>query len=144
MIRRKTATAFLFFAGILFLAHAVVPHHHHGNLICFVKSHCEGENPSGNHGSSPDNHHHDNDGCDDNCVLKDPVIVSSNQPGNGNKLHDKEISHPGIDNLINGLQVTESGSPAGGLWHSLSAPPTIFTYSCISLPCSGLRAPPQV
>jgi hypothetical protein len=43
MIRRTAAKAILIMAGILFLAHAVVPHHHHGNLICFVKSHCDND-----------------------------------------------------------------------------------------------------
>lgn len=144
MIKRAAAISFLILAGLLFLGHAVIPHHHHGNLICFVKSHCSGEEPAGDKGSTPDNHHHDGEDGTDQCLLKDPAIVSSNQTGESIKLIDQKISQPGKGNLINGLHVNEPLAPAADLWYSLSAPPDIFPYSSPSSPSSGLRAPPTV
>lgn len=144
MIKRTAATSFLLLAGILFLGHAVVPHHHHGNFICFAKSHCTGEEPDENPCSSPDNHHHDGGDGTDQCLLKDPAIVSSNQPGHFFKIPDKKISQPWNDNLTTGLQVYEPASPDSGLWLSLSEPPGTFLHSSLSLPSSGLRAPPMV
>jgi len=141
---KHTAASFLLMAGLLFLGHAVVPHHHHGNLICFIKSHCTGEEPAGDHGSSPDNHHHDGEDGDGHCVLKDPVVVSSNQLTAGLKLIDKKCSQPWGENLFVGLQANETGSPGTKLLYSLSAPPAIFLYSSLSSHSSGLRAPPTV
>ena len=69
-MRRKISIGFLFVAMFLTLAHAVLPHHHHGNLICFnpnclhececCDDHHDGDEPTQcccNH------HHHDADEC---------------------------------------------------------------------------------
>jgi hypothetical protein len=144
MIKRKTAAAFLVLAGILFLAHAVVPHHHHGNLICYAKSHCEGEDPAGNHESSPDNHHHDNDGCDVHCILKDPAVVGSILNSAGLKFVEKKSGHAGTDDITYCL----SQDIPDQLWpepvrRSLHPSPG-FVYLSPTSPSTGLRAPPLV
>ena len=144
MIKRKTACAFLFLAGILFLAHAVVPHHHHGNLICYAKSHCEGENPGDNHGSSPDDHHHASDGCDDHCVLKDPAVVSSIQNSAGLILPEKKNGQAGTDDIIYSLNL-ENADQSGPEPPCRSLHPSPgYVYTSISSPSAGLRAPPLV
>lgn len=60
MRKRLTALLPLYIAGIVMLAFAVIPHHHHNELICFTVSHC-GET------SDTEHHHHDpfaaNEGC---------------------------------------------------------------------------------
>jgi len=144
MIKRKAAVAFLFIAGILFLVHAVVPHHHHGNLICFAKSHCTDEYPSGNRESSPDNHHHDNDGCDDHCVLKDPAVVSSTQNTAGSKIFEKKVSQPGTEDILYGLNPEKTDQPFPELIFMSLHPEAAFVYASLSSPSSGLRAPPLV
>ncbi len=47
MIKRAIAISLLSIANIVLLAMAVMPHHHHGDVICFVSSHCEGGNNCG-------------------------------------------------------------------------------------------------
>jgi hypothetical protein len=144
MIKRKAAASFLILAGMLFLGHAVVPHHHHGNLVCYVKSHCDGEYPAGKSDSGPDNHHHDNEDCENHCVLKNPVVVSSNQAGSGLKITDLSGSQTWSDNHIAGLQANQTGLPDTDLLHSISVPPVIFLYPSLSSHSPGLRAPPTV
>ena len=39
MLRRALAISFIFLANIILLAVAVVPHHHHGDMICFAAPH---------------------------------------------------------------------------------------------------------
>jgi hypothetical protein len=141
MIKRTTAASFLILAGILFLGHAVVPHHHHGNLICFVKSHCTDEYPAGDHGSSPDSHRHDGQEGPDQCLLKDPVIVSSNQPGTGLKITNIKGSQPLSDNISACLPANEPVLPATDPLHSLSVPQVIFLCHSLSFHSPGLRAP---
>ena len=144
MIKRTAAASFLLLAGIIFLGHAVVPHHHHGNLICFVKSHCTDEYPAGDHGSSPDSHHHDGQEGPDQCLLKDPVIVSSNQTGAGLKITDLKGSQPFSESLFACLKTDDPWLQATDLLHSLSLPPVIFHYLSLSSCSPGLRAPPIV
>ena len=144
MIKRTAAVAFLFLAGVLFLAHAVVPHHHHGNLICFAKSHCANDGTEENHGPVPDNHHHDGDDGFCHCVLKAPVIVSTNQPAAGLKTFDKKCTQPGDDKVQNSLTAEVAWATEAGLWSSLSSPPIWFIYPSLSLISVGLRAPPAV
>jgi hypothetical protein len=79
MINRTTAVAFLMLANILLLAHAVVPHHHHNHQVCFVNSHCNHDDPTHEHDRNRDSHSHDGENNHDNCVLKEPVAVFSNQ-----------------------------------------------------------------
>lgn len=144
MIKRKTAVAFLFLAGILFLTHAVVLHHHHGNFICYSKSHCEGENPAGNQGSGPDDHHHDNGSCNDHCVLKDPAVVGSTQNPSGLKVFEKKSGQTGSEDLVGSLGSEYAVPPVTLLTCRSLHPETGFVYTAPSSPSSGLRAPPSV
>jgi hypothetical protein len=142
MIKRTVATAFLILAGLLFLAHAVVPHHHHGNLICFTKSHCDNDNPGHDQGPAPDNHHHDGDEGSGHCVLKDPAVVSSNQITAGLKFIDKKSGQPGDDNIHYCLPVYTAIISVPELWSSLQSPPHASLYHSFSTASAGLRAPP--
>jgi len=79
MIRRTTVFAFLMLANLVLLAHAVVPHHHHNKQVCFKHSHCNHDGLADEHGTNQDNHSHDGDNNHDNCVLREPIVVFSNQ-----------------------------------------------------------------
>ena len=76
---RITANLFIMLAGILLVAHAVVPHHHHLKQICFERSHCIHDDLTHEHGTNPSSHSHDGENSHDDCVLKDPVVVLSNE-----------------------------------------------------------------
>lgn len=105
MLKRTTAYTFIILAGLLFLAHAVVPHHHHDNHICFVKKHCANDNLKDDHGTNDKSHSHSHDGDNDSdhCILKAPVVLGFNQ--NRTDFHFNNISsdnsgHDGISYVI--------------------------------------------
>ncbi len=74
MIKRIAAISFLVLANIVLLAVAVMPHHHHGEMMCFVSSHC---------------HHNDGCGSDQSCCHHDSQQSS------------KEHEHSGDANCCN-------------------------------------------
>ena len=78
-MRRKISIGFLFVAMFLSLAHAALPHHHHGNLICFNPKclhECECCDGHYHEGVEPthctcNHHHHDAD----ECTIFAPYVV---------------------------------------------------------------------
>lgn len=70
-MRSKISIGFLFVAMFLSLAHAVLPHHHHGNLICFNPNCletccCHDAHEHDAHEAAHcacNHHHHDADEC---------------------------------------------------------------------------------
>lgn len=77
MIRSKAAIILLFAANITLLVTNSLPHHHHGDRICFVRSHChQGEGDDNHQGQNPGHSHDGEDGhC---CVLREPGILPLN------------------------------------------------------------------
>lgn len=73
MVKRTTAFAFILTASFLLLAVSVVPHHHHGNHICFATKHCTGDDSKDESPANGKNHHHHGDNDSDDCVLKAPA-----------------------------------------------------------------------
>ena len=63
-------------ASIIMLAFAVIPHHHHGDYICFEATHCESGAPIPGHTPEkniPDTHH----SCGRNLFQTQPIRNSS-------------------------------------------------------------------
>ena len=79
MIKRTAAIAFILLANILLLVYTVVPHHHHHKQVCFVSSHCVNDDMASGNNITRDNHNHDGEKNSDDCILKEPVIVLTNQ-----------------------------------------------------------------
>jgi hypothetical protein len=131
MFKRTLSLIFLSFAGIVILAHTVIPHHHHHDQICF-------QNDISSH------EHEDDKDSSDTCVLKLPVVLPSNReilefrPDDGaNNLlfvnSDQEyLSNYGLNHLISLSFLKDSSS---GI---------TFSYSLFVCSSSGLRAPPVV
>ena len=68
MFRRVVAISLMFLANIVLLAVTVVPHHHHGDMICFTVSHCCGHEHDtdcshNEHNPSHAHEHHGDAGC---------------------------------------------------------------------------------
>jgi hypothetical protein len=143
MIKRLTAILFIMLAGFLLVSHAVVPHHHHDKQICLQRSHCIHDDLTVEHGTRPVSHSHDGENNHDDCALKDPVVLFSNEskpdfkvikatdPPGPDRFHDKLLSNstefrtPVLSSYVYEL-VTDS------LFHSLVSA------------SHGLRAPPVV
>lgn len=83
-IHRKISGFLITFAFLLMFVHIAVPHHHHGDMICFSVT-CQQECTCHHHHANKDencncdchshpSHQHD----EDNCVLLMPYIVPDN------------------------------------------------------------------
>lgn len=65
MSKKRTAISALYLAGMILLAFAVLPHHHHGTFICFNTCHCHTGSDQAQHG-----HRHFPLGDEAGCVHK--------------------------------------------------------------------------
>ncbi|HNX84443.1 MAG TPA: hypothetical protein PKK03_08310 [Bacteroidales bacterium] len=141
MIKRITVILIFMLAGILLVAHAVVPHHHHDKQVCFEKSHCIHEDSDEEPGTSHDGHSHDGENNHNDCALNDPVVITTNEWKPDFKLIQAS-DRTGFD----GLHVSLLNNSSGCLTPSLSS--CVYERVTDSLfpsavPDShGLRAPP--
>lgn len=141
MLKKLTAYSFILLANIVLLAHAVVPHHHHQSIACVESSHCQDDNIAHKHNAPADNHQHDGSSSA-NCILKQAVIVPSNQGKNETDCVFCSLNHS-LD-----LQFTlpYTGNEAIIPIFSIvaSIPDVSFSFSSYITTSLGLRAPPLV
>jgi len=74
MPKRSIAIFLLFFASTIWLAHAIVPHHHHKTQACLQAKHCFHESRHHSNFPETDSHHHDSN-TSSNCSLNQSAIV---------------------------------------------------------------------
>jgi len=79
MIRKTTTIIFILLANIILLAHAVFPHHHHGQMVCLNFSHCYHAGNDSSTYPADCGHEHDSESPVSNCILKQLVVVPANQ-----------------------------------------------------------------
>ena len=129
-------------AGLFFLAHIVIPHHHHGNRICFNNDHCKYHTIDHDHNHQEPDHQHDSDNHTHQCCDNEFVPVSLNDTyrlSNNRTTVDKYFTgftcflHPDSIRLSIPLPTTIVVNYA-----------IIPLYSVIIQASSGLRAPPVV
>jgi hypothetical protein len=91
-MRRVFSISVITLAVFTLLVSVIVPHHHHGNMVCIVASHCEHECNDAGYACGGDcrHHQHDNDNKDGmpfniHCIAKANYVVS-NQSEVRNKL----------------------------------------------------------
>ncbi len=146
MFKRSIAIAFLFFANIVLLAMAVIPHHHHGEAICFVKSHCEQEDNHDKACHYQDNsqplHGHEHSQDANCCRVADWVLTNVDV----NSKHEC-FGHCATCGIDNGLFVAILPELQDLSVQSVRLPcrqiPVIETYLCLFVSqILGLRAPP--
>jgi hypothetical protein len=140
MFKKLIAYSFIFLANLAILAHAVLPHHHHEQQVCFERAHCTDDAEAFSHNSTEHNHQHD---ATDNttCVLSQAVIIPLSQTKSisncdhrsGTDNHDFFIiSNFGYDDFQS-YSETKASAPE---FHSF-----LISFVTTSL---GLRAPPIV
>ena len=140
MIKKVTAYSLILIANIVLLAHAVLPHHHHEQLVCIEQTHCT--NDAISHSQTASDNHHQHDGAHlATCILKQAIIISTSQARllnncdncSDNHNHDFFIlSYFGLETL-QPITVTVS-----------TVPEFTFTFSSYITSSLGLRAPPKV
>jgi len=140
MIKRYTAILIILLANTLILAHAVIPHHHHEDKICFTESHCDHEDHDNNK-----NHEHDHDSDNEHvfCLLKQIVGVPVNHL-------KQDYKCPGfdLDQLNNNFHIFLTDVNTNDFVQKVflvSHHPFISSnYSEHLIKSSGLRGPPVV
>ncbi len=65
MKKRRVAFIPLIVASIIMLFYIAIPHHHHGEMICFIQTHCIQQEKTGNCG-----HIHNSNSCDKECEVR--------------------------------------------------------------------------
>ncbi|MBW6502246.1 MAG: hypothetical protein K0B05_12710 [Bacteroidales bacterium] len=144
MIKRTTAFAFLMLAGLLLLAHAVIPHHHHDKQICFVTPHCLHDESADEHDKNQLGHSHDEENDPDDCVLKNPVVLYSNQWRTDYKFYNISSSLSAFDDSQYSLLNGRKEFPIPVLSPFVYEHFTNCSYSVLVAASLGLRAPPVV
>jgi hypothetical protein len=129
---RIAATLFLMLANLMWLAHAVVPHHHHDDHICFVTL--------PNHENHGHNHHSDgSDGC---CSLKQTIATQTNTDKrieNDDDSSGKGHHHSTICIYNNCFNLSPGWIIVTDV---IGHPPQFIPNSSIFFSAHGLRAPP--
>jgi hypothetical protein len=74
MPKRFTAILFASLASLMLLAHGVIPHHHHGDAVCFEVMHCHGCEKA-EHTDCPKNHRDPVSEKEDNCCLLNQLVI---------------------------------------------------------------------
>lgn len=132
---------FLMLASILLVAHAVIPHHHHNKQICLERSHCIHDDLKDENGTTTGSHSHDGENNHDDCVLKDPVVVLSNQWKTDFRLIN-ETDRSGLDGFHDNLLITSTEFPIPVLSSYVYERVTDSLYPSLVAASLGLRAPP--
>lgn len=138
MMKNRIFSFFLATALVLYLLHAISPHHHHEQLICFNINHLDA-----NSCTDEEHHHrHDASSSDECCILNVPVVLNDDDKHNLTEICNEDFQKPALDGSLN---------PDTGF---VSEPTltNIFPYYEDYFPddrfaiinCGGLRAPPVV
>lgn len=126
------------------LAHAVVPHHHHNKQVCLINTHCINDDITDEHGTTKKSHSHDGENNSEDCVLKEPVVLFSNQWKTDLKFNNNASDRSGLDdyhyNLLNSK--TELLIPVFSSF--IYERYTDSSYPYLISASLGLRAPPVV
>lgn len=143
MIKKTSAIAFLILANILLLGHAVVSHHHHNQQVCLENSHCLHDGLTDEKDNNRDSHSHDGENNHDDCILKEPVVVLSNQWKPDFKV-DNTTDRSGLDVFHYNLLISSTKYLIPVLSSFIGERFTDDSYSSLVSASLGLRAPPVV
>jgi hypothetical protein len=140
MNKKTTGILLILLANIVLLVYAVVSHHHHYTNVCFEDSHCIDSPEKNEHQESEHNHKHDEN--NDNCVLKQVVVVPL-QVYKQICSCDNDCTNHNDFQLI--LFLSNTDYNISFLKSIFSYTPFFkFRYTFFVNRCFGLRAPPIV
>ena len=142
MIRQTWVIFILLFATIIVLAHAVIPHHHHSNLVCVVSSHCESDNYADEHNAPLNNHKHDGKSDTDNCVIKQIIAIPANQLRQNYTSWENVLVHFSFSDFDASNFELRFDNLNPGTLSCKRLPFFSSTYSYFIIHSLGLRAPP--
>ena len=144
MIRKQAALFFVLLAVIVIVAHAVVPHHHHKSQVCIETTHCKNHTTAHQHNTTDDNHQHDGENDTGFCILKQLVVLPSNQDKQECKwphVSDNHFPFDGFQAVLLNFEFQLFDPP---LSKNIGFPLTTPIHSVFVNSSLGLRAPPTV
>lgn len=75
-IMRRISFFILMTVNLVLILHAILPHHHHDDEVCFTKSHCSGQDDHEKSDcSDTEDHKHHNPSTSESCTLKATFLV---------------------------------------------------------------------
>jgi hypothetical protein len=75
MPKRLSSILFASLASFMLLAHGIIPHHHHGDVVCFEVMHCHGCDKA-DHDACPKDHGIDHPVSNDGkCCILDHLVM---------------------------------------------------------------------
>ncbi len=137
--RKQIEFLFLFLAGLIVFAHAIIPHHHHCNQVCIEKLDCQHHDTNPNHPVDDDHSH--NDINHRYCLLGQLIAIPNNQ-----WKQECTCSASSGMKVLNFAVLNTGSAPAAIYAHDATGKPAPKD-SQYSLQLSGslsLRAPPAV
>ncbi len=143
MFKKATALFFILIAGIILLAHAVIPHHDYQNKICLTGYECEKKGDLQNPLVPESKHKDDSEKPTENCVLANLLIISSDE-----KTQDFKpvffVENPSTAKIFHVSYLERDFSTHLILFSGSTFEPLIVsTYSLCASAIFGLRAPPN-
>jgi hypothetical protein len=144
MMKRSIATILIVLASTIWLAHAVIPHHHHQSQACLITKHCQHDHDHQAGQPETDPHQHDNKTTTE-CSLNQLAIVPQPVFKCGSLFPKPLQSDTDYDFIQSLISYTNSVSFLSPKTHAvyLDNEPASFYLTFIGH-SSGLRAPPAV
>ncbi len=143
MIKRVTAIFFILMANIILLAHAAIPHHHHNNRFCIIDLHAQTGCEAHQHDAT-EHHHHEHDGNKNSelCVLKQDIVIPSNQLKLDCKSFEYKDNHSPFNNFQAIIFKNELSVFAPIFVSCVQKILKTSGHACFISSAIGLRAPP--
>lgn len=131
-------------ASAIWLAHAIVPHHHHETKACLITKHCQHDHDHQSGQPETDPHKHDNNTTTE-CSLHQPAIVPQPVFKSGGGFSEPTESDTYFDLIQVIISCTNSISFLSPKTHAVYLGNKSTSLYLASIGHSqGLRAPPVV
>jgi len=138
---KKIANILFLMLTTLFVAHAVVPHHHHDKIVCIENSHCADDSKPHEHNSNSNEHQHDGNNDVQNCILNQFIPTQNNPTQKICKYINCNNNFP---ILLFAVLFSEIDNYSVKVTDFSYFPIIQSDYSVFVSKCFGLRAPPIV
>jgi hypothetical protein len=141
MNKNITAFCFILLANIILLVHAVMPHHHHGQVFCVQHTPCTHDVATNDSHCTSEQNHKPNGTNSTPCALKQAVFIHTSQfrfsgvynNSSDNQIHDYYIGSVYDCESLRPIEVSVKTYHRFALFLTTVLPSTF-----------GLRAPPAV
>lgn len=142
-MRKAFAIFFILCANIILLAHAVIPHHHHDSIACFVIPIETDKHHDCDHHDAENHHQHDTE-CDGDCCLLNDLLAIVPDGYKQEQLFCCPASEQPIPSDINFAGLLSGQDQVHECTLNVFKEPPFLIYSASYTPGSinGLRAPP--